>query len=624
MAGANHARLERWLENAQPVSSQGVTEAVGPPHSKSPPHSTSSLLRGCVNSSAHLAAGTNALQNRLAKCLQPDKVERLAWWRELTRLSANEPVVLTALDAAYAAFLQHWQSRMARFGLRQAVVVAFDAGVVRRPGTRATNPSISVVEQATNLRMSVLRYAHTLDFARPGMDGLGREIGEKDIVVWRTVALLLAFLGEHGRVLFSEMDVYWALSPMPLLDTLARHNVSDRLLCAKNRRAARSPQCNIGMLAMRGSSVDALARALSCAADAWLLDGGRLGSHGQAAFNALARRKLCGLDFAGDAPRVDEATGSRAVVQMLPPAEHANNQPSAPRDNPSWGPIERGVTASVHLTAMCFVKGCGAEPDGAKLTVLRALYAGRWPRGGFRLANVHKPMVQLLRPNMGPPVAPHKQLTEAQYQHLVKAQPTQTTKQREIWVTTSIAELRHAGTDATCTRERTRGIKLSKMTFSADTENGLAASRALETNSSTVFENASSTSSSESVAPTRRVWDLIAFGFEVDMLTLHMRVLQDVVAGFIITESDVAFQTQHSKPLVLTESLQQGRIAPSLARMITLRPMLRAEAVAEMNRIGNDTGCEKGGWKTNTTIMSPRCLESIQRNALFEVTMQRL
>ena len=61
--------------------------------------------------------------------------------------------------------------------------------------------------------------------------------------------------------------------------------------------------------------------------------------------------------------------------------------------------MTRGTTRAVHLTAMCFERGCGAEPNGAKLAVLHALYhRGAWPPPATycRLADVHRPMVREL------------------------------------------------------------------------------------------------------------------------------------------------------------------------------------------------------------------------------------
>eukprot|EP00966_Prymnesium_polylepis_P132859 3071032-Prymnesium_polylepis.1 len=46
----------------------------------------------------------------------------------------------------------------------------------------------------------------------------------------------------------------------------------------------------------------------------------------------------------------------------------------------------------------------------------------------------------------------------------------------------------------------------------------------------------------------RKVWDLIVFGHELPMLRLHMRTLQGVVAGFLVTESTTCFQQAKTKP----------------------------------------------------------------------------
>jgi len=326
-------------------------------------------------------------------------------------------VAMTVTDSAYLPFLQDWRDRLAGFGLSHAFVVAFDDGVVQRHKATVAGGAARVVAEARRLDMLCLAYHHLRELrigpSGQGLDGLGLEVGEKDIVTWRSTALLLSLLGSRARVLFTEMDVFWVQSPMPLLDSLLGPAGPDTLLCASNRRELSANQCNVGMLAMRGAREGLLASALACIADSWIRRGSALGRHGQAAFNTLVSTREChtrffpavtsatidGLAKASSSSHLPLPMEPTARVHMLPPAVYALNQPRSPSSNPSWGPIARGLTASVHLTAMCFEKGCGAEPGGAKPTVLRALYnGGRWPMAGsyFYLADVHQPMVQLL------------------------------------------------------------------------------------------------------------------------------------------------------------------------------------------------------------------------------------
>uniref|UniRef100_A0A7S2IBE3 Nucleotide-diphospho-sugar transferase domain-containing protein n=1 Tax=Haptolina brevifila TaxID=156173 RepID=A0A7S2IBE3_9EUKA len=322
-----------------------------------------------------------------------------AWWQDATSqvLSTDEPVVMTALDSAYVPFLRSWRLRMAQFGLRQAVVIAFDENVVRNR-VRSLS-SLSVATEARRLRMVVLPYKHAVDLSgAPGLDALGRELGEKDIAIWQCVALLLSVLGEHGRVLFTEMDVFWVKTPVPLLDSLSDRYTADTLLCSSAWRIAKPNECNIGMLAMRGSRDNVLARSFACAASRWLTRGSTLGSHGQKAFNRVVQLRMCNLAFQKNASLANHQTAGASVF-FLPPEEHTSNQPHSQWDNPNWGPISLATTASVHLTAMCWEKCCGAETGGAKLAVLTALYdEGVWPSRStyFWLADLHRPMVSLL------------------------------------------------------------------------------------------------------------------------------------------------------------------------------------------------------------------------------------
>ena len=68
----------------------------------------------------------------------------------------------------------------------------------------------------------------------------------------------------------------------------------------------------------------------------------------------------------------------------------------------------------------------------------------------------------------------------------------------------------------------------------------------------------------------RRVWDCIPLGYEIDMLWLHMRTLQHVVDGFIVTESDTTHTTTRKKPLLLTEIMANGSLGRQ--RKVTRRP----------------------------------------------------
>ena len=78
-----------------------------------------------------------------------------------------------------------------------------------------------------------------------------------------------------------------------------------------------------------------------------------------------------------------------------------------------------------------------------------------------------------------------------------------------------------------------------------------------------------------------RVWSMITFGFELQMLLLHMRTLADVVDGFIVSESLHSFQTRHKKPLVLTEALRNGSIPAALAGKTSVRVISLAEIEAK-------------------------------------------
>jgi len=54
---------------------------------------------------------------------------------------------------------------------------------------------------------------------------------------------------------------------------------------------------------------------------------------------------------------------------------------------------------------------------------------------------------------------------------------------------------------------------------------------------------------------TARIFSLIVFGFELDMLRLHMNTLQPVVHKFLVSESTLRFQTNSKKDAILSDNI---------------------------------------------------------------------
>ena len=76
----------------------------------------------------------------------------------------------------------------------------------------------------------------------------------------------------------------------------------------------------------------------------------------------------------------------------------------------------------------------------------------------------------------------------------------------------------------------------------------------------------------------RRVWDLIVFGFELRMLELHLETLAPEVAGFLVSEASVCFQTGRPKPPLLTDALAADALPPALASKVSVRVLSAADA----------------------------------------------
>lgn len=117
----------------------------------------------------------------------------------------------------------------------------------------------------------------------------------------------------------------------------------------------------------------------------------------------------------------------------------------------------------------------------------------------------------------------------------------------------------------------------------------------------------------------RRVFDCILFGFELDLLQLHMRTLDSVVDSFLVTESTMCFQTATSKRAVLSETLRNGTWPPALARKTSVTIVSHEEALAagckDIPRVGTRTA---GRWR-----YSGRCFQTVQRFALLELLLAR-
>ena len=109
--------------------------------------------------------------------------------------------------------------------------------------------------------------------------------------------------------------------------------------------------------------------------------------------------------------------------------------------------------------------------------------------------------------------------------------------------------------------------------------------------------------------PSRRVWDLIVFGFEMDMLRLHMRVLESIVAGFLVTESTRCFQTRKEKRALLTEALNSNSsvLPRSLAALTAVKVVTDAD--------GKRANCVM---RPNSKY-STRCFQNVQRLALLDL-----
>jgi len=107
----------------------------------------------------------------------------------------------------------------------------------------------------------------------------------------------------------------------------------------------------------------------------------------------------------------------------------------------------------------------------------------------------------------------------------------------------------------------------------------------------------------------RGIWDLVVFGFEIEMLRLHMHTLHPVVAGFLVSESSVRFQTMLSKPALLSDGIRGGEL-PSY-----MHDKTRVEVLSAAD-------CEKHCPTRSRSRYSGRCFQALQRFVTLQMLLR--
>ena len=104
----------------------------------------------------------------------------------------------------------------------------------------------------------------------------------------------------------------------------------------------------------------------------------------------------------------------------------------------------------------------------------------------------------------------------------------------------------------------------------------------------------------------RKVWDLIPLGYEVDMLWLHLRTLEPVVDGFLVTEATTTHTGDEPKPTILHDAVKNGSVpSAAIAQKLHVRVV---EYAKERHRF-----CPN---------MHTRCYEALQRFLLLEMLFE--
>lgn len=106
----------------------------------------------------------------------------------------------------------------------------------------------------------------------------------------------------------------------------------------------------------------------------------------------------------------------------------------------------------------------------------------------------------------------------------------------------------------------------------------------------------------------RKVWLMILFGEDLDMLRLHLDTLHHVVDRFLITESRDTFTRHAKKAAVLSDALASNALPPYLASKLTVR-------IVDLQRAASIGHCSRREVGYSMTF----CVEQWQRYQLFEM-----
>ena len=106
----------------------------------------------------------------------------------------------------------------------------------------------------------------------------------------------------------------------------------------------------------------------------------------------------------------------------------------------------------------------------------------------------------------------------------------------------------------------------------------------------------------------RKVWMMIPFGSDLQMLALHLETLASAVDGFLITESNTSFTRSTGKPLVATEALRPG------GRLYAMRSMVHI-GIVNLNEAATRGHCSH----RQVGYARTSCVESWQRYQLLRL-----
>ena len=264
----------------------------------------------------------------------------------------------TVLDERYIDILPYWTHRMFNFKLYNLIVLFLGHSCVLSR-THSQFSLIALKKTAENLKIAYDVQTCENFNTFNSLPTFGKHLGRVDLAKF---IFVYDQLRRSKKFLLTEMDIFWVQTPQIFLNY-----ITSKITCSTNNHAF--TECNIGLIGFSHSNRNSL----KCIIKKW---NSTPAMFGQSFFNnQLIVHKKC-----------------HANILVVRDNRFTMNRPKFQENFPRYDLSVKPV--SVHLTSMCWQKGCSEEVAGAKMSVLHALYHnGTWPVIKVTTSMTHKSMI---------------------------------------------------------------------------------------------------------------------------------------------------------------------------------------------------------------------------------------